>query len=107
MSKEEYLSTIEVLDEKIKAIMKEKLLLRETYINANMEFPIGSKVKIEYADDSRPTEFGIVVKYDVSNISGVVRPCFVKIKKNGCASKTNLYVDFWRHPTITLVVESK
>lgn len=92
MNKNEYLNLKNEIDLKISEIRNESRKIDEEYINSNLELSVGNKVEITTPNR---VEIGIISSKKVS-YSGNPFYKFLKVKKDGSASKQELHI--WGYP---------
>lgn len=108
MNKEEYLKKKEAIEKEIADLCNKNNELCQEYIDTNMQFPIGSKVKVTMLKnvplgEREKVVYGIVKGYKIS-VDDEVRPILGKVNKDGTAHKTaQAYVQWRRHPIVELV----
>ena len=108
MKKEEYLKKKEAIEKKLAKLYQEQKKLDKEYINTNMQFPIGSKVRVTFFENVQIGEhgkvvYGIVKRYKIG-LDGEVRPVLSKVNKDGTAHKIlKEYINWWRKPLVELV----
>ena len=108
MKKEEYLKKKEAIEKKLVKLYQEQKKLDKGYIDANMQFPIGSKVRVTFFENAQIGErgkvvYGIVKRYEIV-LDDEVRPVLSKVNKDGTAHKTQKeYINWWRKPLVELV----
>lgn len=89
MKKEEYI-------ERLQAIKQQLTALKEEYINTNITYPVGTKVKV--TDDRGKSRIGIV-KENIVDFECVV-PYVMQLTKTGEISKRRIVI----YPTDTIEV---
>ena len=108
MNKEEFLSKKGAIEKELVKLHREKKNLEKTYIESNMRFPIGSKVKLTFKPDEvdrlPAKEVYAIVKGYKLIYDDEVRPILAKLTKSGAAHKTaQEYVQWWRCPVVEQV----
>ena len=108
MKKEEYLKKKEDIEKELVKLYQEQKKLGKEYIDTNMQFPIGSKVRVTFFENVPIGErgkvvYGIVKRYEIG-WNDEVRPVLSKVNKDGTAHKTaQEYINWWRKPLVELV----
>ena len=84
MNKTEFLAKRDVLSEQIEKLQNEMSNLKREYKESNQQFPIGTKVKVSFGTENgwNPSEhIGIIVGYEIHNVTNDVIPILAKVKK--------------------------
>lgn len=89
MTKEEYLASIEAIENKAKSILKEKALLKEQYISQNAKCEINTKVGVYSSIGEYIGEACIIENR--CHKDGTIYPILRKVNKDGSVSKDKFF----------------
>ena len=91
MTQEEYTKKDSEIDEQMSALRKKRIAIRKQYIEENMPFPIGSKVRV-FDKSNGSVQYGFVVGYELSYYDNKILPKVKKMKKDGTMSQVNMCI---------------
>ena len=75
--------------------------LKKEYGESHLEYPVGSKLRIEYPDGK--TEEVYVSGYNVWWADGHINVYYCKVKKDGTMSSRLAYPRMWDNPKVTKI----